>query len=222
MVESLRPDPRHVRIKICGLTSVSEALDCARAGADWLGLNFHPRSPRRIDSGLAAEIIASLPPSCEAVGLFVDRPPDEVAEVAARLGLSIVQLHGDEPPEDLLALSHLKIVRAFRLSDRDAVARMTAYLQHADELGRAPDAVLIDAYVKGQSGGTGHAIAWELLHEVPPLPHLILAGGLTPENVAERVAKVRPWMVDVASGVEASPGRKDPNRVAEFIRALRP
>lgn len=214
----MRDNP--VRVKICGVTSVAEALVCARAGADWIGLNFHPSSPRRIDPIVAREIVAALPPSCEAVGLVVDRPPGEVAEVAARVGLSIVQLHGNEPPEDLLTLGHLRIIRAFRLGDSSAITRMIAYLQRAAELGRVPDAVLIDAYVTGQSGGTGHAIASDLLDELPPLPRLILAGGLTPENVAERIAKVRPWMVDVASGVESSPGRKDPDRVEAFVNAV--
>ena len=214
----MRDNP--VRVKICGVTSVGEALVCARAGADWIGLNFHPSSPRRIDPIVAREIVAALPPSCEAVGLFVDRPPGEVAEVASRVGLSIVQLHGNEPPEDLLTLGHLRIIRAFRLGDSSAITRMIAYLQRDAELGRVPDAVLIDAYVTGQSGGTGHAIASDLLDELPPLPRLILAGGLTPENVAERIAKVRPWMVDVASGVESSPGRKDPDRVEAFVNAV--
>jgi phosphoribosylanthranilate isomerase len=210
-----------VRIKVCGLTRPDEALACARAGADWIGLNFHPASPRRVDPGAAAEIVAALPPEVEAVGLFVDHPPGEVAALAARLGLRTVQLHGQEPPEDLLVLRHLQIIRAFRLGDAEAVARMVVYLRRCEERGRSPDAVLVDAYVAGQAGGTGQAIAPDLLAQLPPLPRLVLAGGLNPENVAARVEQVRPWMVDVASGVESSPGRKDPARVAAFIRATR-
>jgi phosphoribosylanthranilate isomerase len=213
--------PDRVRVKICGLTAVADAVDCAEAGADWIGLNFHPGSPRRVAPSVAAEIVAALPPTCLAVGLFVDRPAPEVAETTTAVGLRIVQLHGDEPAEDLLTLGHLQIVRAFRLGDVPAVARMAAYLRRASELGRVPDAVLIDGYAADQAGGTGRAIAWDVLDRLPPLPRLILAGGLTPENVAERVARVRPWMVDVASGVEASPGCKDPARVAAFIRAVR-
>jgi phosphoribosylanthranilate isomerase len=210
-----------IKVKICGVTRVDDALACAAAGADWIGLNFYPRSARRIDSVLAAEIIAALPRSTEAVGLFVDRPPSEVEQVAEQLGLRIVQLHGQEPPDDLLSLAHLQVIRAFRLGDADAVARMVLYLRRAEELGRAPDAVLVDAEVPGQMGGTGHSIAADVLSLLPPLPRLILAGGLTPENVAARVARVRPWMVDVASGVESSPGRKAPERVSAFIRAAR-
>ena len=210
-----------VRVKVCGLMRPDEALACARAGADWIGLNFHPASPRRVDPGAAAEIVAALPPEVEAVGLFVDRPPGEVAALAVRIGLRFVQLHGQEPPEDLLALRPLRIIRAFRLGDAEAVARMAAYLRRCAERGCPPDAVLVDAFVADQPGGTGQAIAPDLLALLPPLPRLVLAGGLTAENVAERVARVRPWMVDVASGVEAAPGRQDPARVAAFIRAAR-
>jgi phosphoribosylanthranilate isomerase len=210
-----------VKVKVCGLTGVAEALDCASAGADWVGLNFHPGSPRRVAPSLAAEIVSALPAACIPVGLFVDRPVGEVAETAAAVGLRVVQLHGDEPPEDLGALGLLQIVKAFRLGGVAAVDRMAAYLRRASELGRAPDAVLIDGYATGLAGGTGRAIAWDVLDRLPPLPRLVLAGGLTPENVGERVARVRPWMVDVASGVESSPGRKDPARVAAFIRAAR-
>jgi phosphoribosylanthranilate isomerase len=216
-----------VKVKVCGLTSVADALACARSGADWIGLNFHPASPRWVDLALAAEILAALPVGVEPVGLFVDRPPSEVVAIAARLGLRIVQLHGREPPETLTALGPLQVVRAFRLADTEDVARMSSYLDACQTLGRPPEWVLVDAFVAGQAGGTGHAIAPEVLEALAasPLPalstRLILAGGLTPENVAARVAQVGPWMVDVASGVESSPGRKDPARVASFVRAAR-
>jgi phosphoribosylanthranilate isomerase len=210
-----------VKIKVCGLTGIEDALACVSGGADWIGLNFHPGSSRRIEPSLAAEIVAALPPPAVAVGLFVDRPPDEVASLADRVGLSTIQLHGDEPPTDLVALGHLRIIRAFRLGDSEAVACMLRYLSRAKDLGRPPDAVLVDAHVTGQPGGTGHPIDSGLLQLLPRLPHLILAGGLTPQNVAGRIDLARPWMVDVASGVESSPGRKDPARVAAFVRAAR-
>jgi phosphoribosylanthranilate isomerase len=210
-----------VKIKVCGVTTVADAVAVAAAGVDWIGLNFHPPSPRYVDPTLAAAIVGVLPAGTEAVGLFVDRGPGEVAELAARVGLTIVQLHGKEPPEDLRALQHLRVVRAFRLGDARAIGAMIEYLNYASWLGRAPDAVLVDAFVPGQQGGTGHGIDPWLLDNLPSFPRLILAGGLTPENVAERVARVRPWMVDVASGVESSPGHKDPERVAAFVRAAR-
>ena len=210
-----------VRVKVCGLTSVADALMCASAGADWIGLNFHAPSPRRIDLVLAAEIIAALPPTAHAVGLFVDRPASEIAQVTDHLGLRIVQLHGEEPPEALQALIGLQVIRAFRLGSRESVREMSRYLRTAAELGRPPDAVLVDAYVPAQAGGTGRTIADDVLDALPPLPRLILAGGLNAENVAAHVARVRPWMVDVASGVESAPGRKDPARVAAFVRAAK-
>jgi phosphoribosylanthranilate isomerase len=208
-------------VKVCGLTSLGEALSCARAGVDWIGLNFHPGSPRRVDPSLAAEIVAALPEGCAPVGLFVDRGPDEVAATAERVGLRVVQLHGSEPPEDLLALASLVVVKAFRLSDRLTVAALRAYLDRAETLGRTPFAVLVDAFVPGLAGGTGQLVDPAGVDRLPTLPRLILAGGLTPENVAGRIARVQPWMVDAASGVESSPGRKDPARVAAFVQAVR-
>jgi phosphoribosylanthranilate isomerase len=210
-----------VRVKICGLTCVEDAQFCAEMGADWIGLNFHPASPRYVERSIAAEIIDSLPERVSVVGVFVDRPPKEVAGVVERLGLDIVQLHGQEPPEDLLQLRGVRVIRAFRLNHPSAWEAVRGYLARADALGRSLDGVLIDAYVAGQPGGTATSITDEILDCRPPLAHLILAGGLTPHNVADRVARVRPWMVDVASGVESAPGRKDPDLVAAFIQAAR-
>jgi phosphoribosylanthranilate isomerase len=218
---SLRVPESTVLVKICGLTCVEDAVACAEAGADWIGLNFHPPSVRSVRPKVAAEIVAALPASVSAAGVFVDRPAAEVAERAERLGLGIVQLHGGEPPEDLLALKHLRVIRAFRLGAASDWAVVSDYVARAEALGRPPDAVLVDAFVAGQPGGTGALIAEAILDHIPPLPRLILAGGLTPHNVALRVARVRPWMVDVASGVESSPGRKDRAAVAAFIRAAR-
>jgi len=155
------------------------------------------------------------------VGLFVNRPPAEVVELADGIGLHTVQLHGDEPPEDLLVLGRFRIIRAFRLGGPDDIRTMNDYLDRADDLGRPPDAVLVDALIPCVSGGTGTLLADHVLDLLRPLPHLILAGGLDPQNVADRVARVRPWMVDVASGVEAAPGRKDPVKVAAFVHAVR-
>jgi phosphoribosylanthranilate isomerase len=210
-----------VRVKICGVTSVDDAVACARLGADWIGINFHSGSPRYVEPEEAAAIVAALPASARAVGVFVDRAANEVARLANRLGIGIVQLHGQEPPEDLVELGSFQIVRAFRLDRASDWGAVTEYLGRAVKLGRAPDAVLIDARVPGQMGGTGALIADDVLDAIPPLPRLILAGGLTPENVEERAARAQPWMVDVASGVESSPGRKDLDRARAFIRAAR-
>jgi phosphoribosylanthranilate isomerase len=211
-----------VLVKICGLTCVEDALACAELGADWIGLNFHPASPRYVDPDVASAIVEALPRRVTVVGVFVDRPVAEVAELADRVGLGTLQLHGHEPPEDLAALGRFRVVRAFRLCPAGGWAIISEYLARAEALGHPPDSVLVDAYVPGLSGGTGTTIDPSLLDDRPALPRLILAGGLTPENVAQRIARGRPWMVDVASGVESAPGRKDRASVAAFIRAVRP
>ncbi len=169
----------------------------------------------------AAQIAAALPEPVKAVGVFVDRPAAEVASVAVRLGVTVVQLHGDEPPEDLLELRSFQVIRAFRLDRASGWSAVESYLSRASALGRLPNAVLIDAHVPGQEGGTGVLVADDVLEAIPRLPRLILAGGLTPLNVAARALRVRPWMVDVASGVESAPGRKDLAKVEAFISAAR-
>ena len=159
-----------VRIKICGLTRVDEALACLNAGADWIGLNFHPGSSRFIDRIQAREIVAAVADPSRVVGLFVDRPPGVVEECAGDLGIRIVQLHGHEPPEDLLRLSHLQIVRAYRLGRVGDIREMVDDLARAGLLGRSPDAVLVEAAVPGQIGGTGTPLADDLLDRLPPCP----------------------------------------------------
>jgi len=210
-----------VLVKICGLTSVEDAIACAESGADWVGLNFHPTSPRSVDTAVAASILAALPRHVTAVGVFVDRPAAAVAEMADRLGLGVVQLHGQEPPDDVAALARFRVIRAFRLGTAGAWADVADFLARAESLGRPLDGVLVDAYVPGIAGGTGATIDASVLDAAPSLPRLILAGGLTAANVGERIRRVRPWMVDVASGVESAPGRKDPDRIAAFVQAVR-
>lgn len=209
-----------VRVKICGVTTVEDGRECANAGAEWIGLNFYPPSPRCLDMARAASIVMALPRSATPVGVFVNRPAAEVAAIAQKLRLRTVQLHGKEPPEDLVVLAHLQLIKAFRLGRPSDWQLVIDYLGRAEVLGRVPDAILIDAFVPGQAGGTGASVDSEVLDHLPPFPRIILAGGLTPENVAAKVARVQPWMVDVASGVESTPGRKDPVKVAKFIKAV--
>ena len=215
-------------VKVCGLTDPSQAKAVAHAGADWIGLNFHPDSPRYVTEEQAAAIIAELPENCVPVGLFVDRPLELVEAVSKRLGLFVVQLHGQEPPGDVKRLRQagLKVVKAFRVADAEGVEQMLNDLRLAHILDAAPYAVLVDALVPGLSGGTGKTHNETVLQALRAatkqgLDHLILAGGLRPENVAEQVELTRPWMVDVASGVEAQPGQKDLEMVAAFIKAAR-
>ncbi len=210
-----------MKIKVCGLTTPADALACVEAGVDWVGLNFYPRSARFVDSERAVAIRHALDGRAGTVGLFVDRPAEEVVATAEAVGLDFVQLHGDEPPEYLARLGALRVVKAFRLKDEESARAIRSYLDRAEALGSPPYAVLVDAYVPGSAGGTGVAIADDLLGLIPAHPRLILAGGLTPENVAERAGRVGPWMVDVASGVESDPGRKCPERIGAFVAALR-
>lgn len=212
-----------VLVKVCGVTTPEDAQMVADAGVDLLGLNFHPESPRRVSEAEAKLVVEVLPISCVAVGLFVDRKPAEVRRVAKAVGLKVVQLHGSEPPGDIKALAGLDVIKAFRLGSSDDLVKMRAYLDDCQALGAPPWAVLVDASVPGRAGGTGQTVADDLIKDLPPLERLVLAGGLAPENVAQRLATMpyRPWMVDVASGVECVPGMKDAARVTAFVKAVR-
>jgi phosphoribosylanthranilate isomerase len=209
------------RIKICGITSVEDALAVAQAGADAIGLNFYPASPRWIDLNTAQEIVDALPTGVCKVGVFVNAPAAEVCETFDRLGLHIAQLHGDEPPEFLPQLGHRPIMRAFRCGEHGPLPAIE-YLQQCAEIGRVPELILMDAFRPGHYGGTGAQINWLTLvdHQLhPELPPLVLAGGLRQESVAEAIQMVGPAAVDTASGVERSPGHKDHRLVAGFVRA---
>ena len=208
-----------IRIKICGVTTPQDAEHAADCGADAVGLNFYSRSPRCVTPQQAPAIVRALPPFTAPVGVFVGMPLRQVCAIAYQLGLRAVQTYDDEPPtEDPFPFAH---VPAFRVQDESGLDRIRRFIETSGKLGRTPAAVLIDSFVEGQMGGTGHRAPWELLVGFDPGVPLILAGGLTPENVAEAVAVVKPWGIDVASGVESAPGRKDPEKVARFIQAAR-
>jgi len=212
------------QVKICGITSVEDALTVVEAGADAVGLNFYPKSPRYVRPELADRIAAVLPPTVVKVGLFVNATSGHVCQTFQRLGLDLVQLHGDEPPAYLAELGQLPVMRAFRLGHQGLEA-VGSYLGCARQLGCLPRLTLIDAHVKGVYGGSGEVADWQLLRtcwtdrQEKPIPPLVLAGGLTPDNVAEAIRTVRPAAVDVASGVESRPPRKDRRRVAAFVEA---
>ena len=211
------------RIKICGITSPEDAAAVAAAGADAIGLNFYAKSPRYVEPAQARTIVDALPAGVVKVGLFVNAPAQEVCRTFDLLGLDLVQLHGDEAPEYLAALGGRSVMRAFRLGV-GGLAEIGQYLRRCETVGCPLSLVLIDAYRPGQYGGTGEVADWSALAEYPASithPPLVLAGGLTPQNVAEAIRTVRPAAVDTASGVESGPGRKDPVRVAAFVRAAR-
>lgn len=199
------------KVKICGITTVEDGLMAAAAGADALGFVFYDRSPRNIDPERAAEIIRLLPPFVQVVGLFVRAPLEFVNATADRCRLDIVQLHGDEPPE-FCARVNRRVIKAFRVKDITSLDPMKDY-QVAG--------YLLDAYSPKAFGGTGIAFNWEIAELAKKFGPIILAGGLCPENVAEAVGRVAPYGVDVSSGVESSPGRKDPAKVRAFIKRAR-
>ncbi|HWB09067.1 MAG TPA: phosphoribosylanthranilate isomerase [Pirellulales bacterium] len=211
------------RIKICGVTRIDDALAVADAGADAIGFNFYAGSRRCIDLGRAEAIVASLPAGIAKVGVFVNAAAEEIRRAAETLRLDFVQLHGDEPADFCADLGGLDFIRAFRLGS-DGWRPLVDYLDRCRELRAAPVAVLADACQPGTYGGTGQAADWSLArsyHDLSVGLPLILAGGLNASNVAAAVNAVRPFGVDTASGVEASPGEKDPQQVAAFVEAAR-
>jgi phosphoribosylanthranilate isomerase len=199
-----------VRVKVCGLTVPEEARACAELGAWGVGVVFAPESPRRIDAARAAEVLAAVPEGVARVGVFVGASPAEMASVARVAGLTHLQIHDADPGEARRA-SGLPVIEGVRVSGPDALARARA---------SAADLVLLDAAVPGRHGGTGRSFDWSLLDGRPLGRPFVLAGGLRAENVAEAVARVAPDMVDVSSGVESAPGRKDPERVRAFVAAV--
>jgi phosphoribosylanthranilate isomerase len=211
------------QIKVCGVTSPADALAAVEAGADALGLNFYAPSPRFL-APQAAQAVAIAMESAIKVGVFVNAAPEEVRATFDQLRLDFVQLHGDEPPEYLAALEGRPVIKAFRLGPNLDLRGIADYLEQCARLGVLPRAILIDAHQPGQFGGTGQTCDWqqlagwqEALGETP----LVLAGGLRPDNVASAIAAVGPSAVDTASGVEQSPGRKDPRLLRAFVSAAR-
>lgn len=193
------------------------------AGADALGLNFYEKSSRYLATGQAKEIVTAIASRVQSVGVFVNCDQEEIERIRVEVGLQGVQLHGDEPPDFISRIPSRPVIRARRVDDRGAAA-VAEDLAACEASGRLPEALLVDAISAGQYGGTGETVSWaglvdhtKWLRGVP----LILAGGLTPENVAEAIRTVRPYGVDVASGVESSPGVKDPEKVRLFVAAAK-
>jgi len=207
------------RVKICGMTNVDDALHAARCGADMLGFVL-AESPRRVSAEQAREIITALRGEkflrhLVTVGVFVNTPSGDVIGACMDCGLTAAQLHGDESPDQCRIISRagITVIKSFRIRDRAGLDAMVHY--------DAVDLFLCDTYDPHRAGGTGRPFDHSLVAGLGSLYRLILAGGLTPENIAEAVAQVQPWGVDVSSGVEASPGKKDPAKVEAFIRNAR-
>ncbi len=201
-----------VRVKICGITSLADAQLAAEAGADALGFVFYEPSPRYVSVETAAGILRELPPFLVRVGVFVDAPEDLVFRAISQCGLGLLQFHGGESAEYCLQFG-LMSMKAFRIESADSLQRLAEY---------PTQAWLLDACAPDKPGGSGQTFNWDLAIEARKLGRpIFLAGGLTPENVGEAVRRVRPYAVDVSTGVEAAPGRKDPRKVRAFIQAAK-
>jgi phosphoribosylanthranilate isomerase len=201
-----------VKIKICGITSVADALAAAEAGADLIGLMFYERSPRHVTFATAAEIARALPPFIVRVGVLVNPDEDVVRRAIGDCGVSLLQFHGEETPEFCSQFGVMSM-KAFRVRDAASLAALPNY---------PTDAWLLDAYSPNAHGGTGAKFNWDLAIEAKKFGRpIFLAGGLTPENVGDAVRKVQPFGVDVSSGVESAPGQKDHAKIRAFIQAVR-
>ncbi len=203
-----------VRVKICGITNAGDALAAVDAGANLLGFNFYEKSPRRVTEDAAAKIRLRLPKEVDAVGIFVNAPTADVAALCKSLKLDAAQLHGDETAETVAELAaSVPVVKAFRVYPSFDLKTLNNY--------PGAFAFLFDAALTGQYGGTGHTTDWDAARRGAARHRIILAGGLKVENVAAAVRIVRPYGIDVASGVESKPGKKDHGRIREFIQEVR-
>src|SRR5882672_3097553 len=201
------------RVKICGITTWDDARLSIDLGASALGFNFYPPSPRAISPADAWSIIRRLPPFVEAVGVFVNWPPLVVDALARALRLGSIQLHGAESTGEVAELVRRhRVIKAVQVKRGFRVASIARY--------RAADAILLDGFARGLHGGTGNTLDWKLARAASRYGRIILAGGLTPENIAEAIHVAQPYAVDVASGVESRPGRKDPARLRALFAAV--
>src|SRR5579875_3354058 len=210
----------HVRVKICGVTSEADARQAVSLGTDAVGLNFYQGSPRWVAPATAQAILHALPPFVAAVGVFVETPMEQVLEHVRALGrIHTIQWHGkNHQPSDCFPY-HL--ISAFPVRDAASLEAIQRYLVGCRAVGHLPSALLLDGHAPGQYGGTGRTAPWHLIASFQPGVPIILAGGLTPDNVAEAIRLVRPYGVDVASGVESIPGRKDADKVRRFLANAR-
>ena len=199
-------------VKICGITNLEDATMAVDFGADALGFVFYKKSPRYLEQDTAKKIAASLPSSVITVGLFVNEESSKIRETMECCNLQAIQFHGDESPEFCGQFKDQKIIKAIRLLDRDSLKKINNYQVCA---------VLLDAYSKDSYGGTGESFDWKILTKLDTRSNLILAGGLTPENVREAIRIVNPYAVDVSSGVEKKPGKKDLKKLEEFIKVVK-
>ena len=208
MIEKFQP---RIKVKICGTTSLKDAFLAVESGADAIGFIFYKMSPRNISQKEAKEIILQLPPFIETVGVFVNETSDKINRIAEQCKLNSIQLHGEESPA-LCRRVKRKVIKAFRVKNADSLKSITSY----DVSG-----FLLDSYNDGSKGGSGQVFDWNLALRVKKQGPVILAGGLNPYNIFTAIHRVKPYGVDVCSGVEKSPGIKDHEKIREFIKSVR-
>lgn len=205
-----KPNPP-VKVKVCGTTRLKDALLAVECGADAIGFIFYKKSPRHVSVKTVKEICSKLPPFVHRVGVFVNETADRINRIADRCGLDAVQLHGDESPSFCKKIKH-RVIKVVRVKDAASLKEMSRY---------AVDGFLLDTYKEDQWGGTGKVFDWELAARAKKYGPVIIAGGLNPKNVKTAIKKVQPYGVDVSSGVEQSPGKKDSRKVKAFLKAVR-
>jgi len=204
-----------VKIKICGITNREDAATAVTAGADALGFVFYKKSPRYVEPAVAKQIIVTLPPMVTPVGLFVNEELKVVRDLMDGCGIALAQLHGDETATYCLELAR-PVLKAIRIRDRGSFLALAEFQGRAGVRG-----FILDTYAEEVYGGTGRVMDWTLAAEAAKAAVILLAGGLTPDNVGEAIRTVRPYGVDVSSGVESVPGKKDPQKVRAFVQAAR-
>ena len=205
-----KPNPP-VRVKVCGTTRLKDALLAVACGADAIGFIFYKKSPRYVTLKTAKEICSKLPPFVHRVGVFVNETAEAINLIADRCGLDTVQLHGDESPAFCKKIKH-RVIKAVRIKDSGSLGGLSQY---------TVDGYLLDTFKEDQWGGTGKVFDWTLAQRAKRYGPVIIAGGLNPRNVKEAIRQVQPYGVDVSSGVEQSPGKKDPKKLKAFLKAVR-
>ncbi|HYL47247.1 MAG TPA: phosphoribosylanthranilate isomerase [Candidatus Limnocylindrales bacterium] len=202
-----------VKVKICGITNWTDARRAAEAGADFLGFNFYRKSPRYVAPGRARKIVRRLPKRVAAVGVFVNEREETILQIARRVGLKYLQLHGEEAAESVSRLARFfPVIKAARVGNGFRPAQLAKF--------RRVRAVLLDGFKPGLHGGTGKAFNWKIARAMSSDRRIFLAGGLAPENIVEAIRVARPYAVDICSGVESRPGKKDPAKVDALMRAV--
>ena len=204
---------RPVKVKVCGMTNLGDALFAVECGADAVGFIFYKKSPRYVSAKIVKNIVAQLPPFTETVGVFVNESADKINRIAESCKLDRVQLHGEESPALCKRIRH-RVIKGVRVKDASSLSALESYKE-------CVGGFLLDSYVEDKHGGTGKVFDWKLAHRAKKSGHVIVAGGLTPDNVSEAIRQLRPYGVDVCSGVEKMPGQKDPAKVADFLKAVK-